>query len=166
MLGTDAQAWRHRGDRQPSGKVASVKEAIEAAGATLSICRSFVILRIRRDVGLRAGLLVTLGLEHERPARAEREQGYSRTDLLDVWTPARPPLLAAPAYWSRKRSCLNNQKYVLGSWRRCQQDDLRQWRQWAASGSPCLGSISYPFRQAPQQASPLASCTSWVQLSA
>src|SRR5215470_9665032 len=36
MLGADAQPWRHRGDRQPSAhKVAGVKDAIEAAGATL-----------------------------------------------------------------------------------------------------------------------------------
>src|SRR5215470_8988707 len=36
MLGADAQAWRHRRDRHlPAHKVAGVKDAIEAAGATL-----------------------------------------------------------------------------------------------------------------------------------
>src|SRR5262245_3577850 len=38
--------------------------------------------------------------KHERPAGAQREQAYSRTDFLDVWTPARPQLLATPGYWS------------------------------------------------------------------
>jgi hypothetical protein len=99
-------SWRHHRIREIPGSQSAPPHPLPVPNPdildrpALSRSRGLSSLReLSRYRCRRIDLVVSLvtNTKYERPARAEREQAYSRTDLLDVWTPARPSLLAAPA---------------------------------------------------------------------